>query len=109
MSETEKAVVDVEAVMPVEARITVNGCPCRVRRLKTREFLSLVNVLTQGLGSSLSGMKVDFTNSETVAADLSAVMVLALPNAVDEFTVFLRNVVEPISDKDRAKVGGYLM
>lgn len=107
---SENAVVeDLEPILPTEARVTVAGCLCKIRRLKTREFLSLVQVMTAGLGNALQDVKLDFSNEETIGAELSGLMVLAIPNAVDEFTVFLRAVVEPLNADDRGKVASYLM
>lgn len=100
---------DLEPIMPTERRIDVAGMPCKVRRLKTREFLSLINVLTSGLGPALTDVSLDFTDPDAVARDMSALMLLAVPNAVDEFTVFLRSVVDPIDADDRGKVAAYLM
>lgn len=100
---------DLEPIVPTEKVMDVAGCKCRVKRLKTREFLSLLQVLTSGLGPALGEVKLDFTDGDTVSRDLSALMLLAVPNAIDEFTVFLRNVVEPVNEQDRAVVATYLL
>lgn len=99
---------DLEAILPTPFQVKVDGMNCRVRRLKTREFLALVQVLTSGLGPALGNVKLDFSDDETIARDLSALMLLAIPNAVDEFVFFLTSVVEPVQDADRGKVATYL-
>lgn len=110
MSESvQEQVADLEAILPVEKEIVIDGIDCRVRRLKTREFLSLVNVLTSGLGPALSEVKLDFSDGDTVAQDMSALMLLAVPNALDEFTMFLRVVVEAKDGRQAGRVATYLM
>lgn len=104
-SETE----DIETIFPFPKRLEINGVDCAVRRLKTREFLSLVNVMTTGLSGSLSEITIDLTDPEAVATDISALMMLAIPRAVDEFSVFLRQIVDPIDPAKAAVVGAYLM
>jgi hypothetical protein len=105
----EESVEDLEPIVPSVENVTIAGVPCRIRRLKTREFLALVNVLTSGLGASLQEVSIDFTDEESIGSDLSALMLLAIPNAVDEFAMFLRAVVEPKDEKDAAKVATYLI
>lgn len=105
---TESDVEDLEPILPTPFFTEVAGCKCTVRRLKTREFLMLMQVLTSGLGPALGEVKLDFTDEDTIARDLSALMLLAVPNAVDEFMQFLRSVVEPVRDEDRGTVATYL-
>lgn len=104
----EEKPADLEAILPSEFRVVIDGMPCKVRRLKTREFLALVQVLTSGLGPALGNVKLDFSDDEAIARDLSALMLLAIPNAVDEFVFFLTSVVEPVKDSDRGKIATYL-
>jgi hypothetical protein len=108
-SSTEVETPDVEVIVPPTGKVMVDGHDCRVRRLKTREFLALVNVLTTGLGGALSDVTIDLSDEEGVARDLSALIVLAVPRATDEFTVFLRQIVEPVDDRHRAAVATYLL
>lgn len=107
-SKTDEKIADVEAIVPDEIRVTVDGVDCRVKRLKTREFLSLMRVLTAGLGPGLGAVSIDFTDSESASRDLAALMLLAVPNALPEFTVFLAGVVEPVDGEQAGKVARYL-
>lgn len=107
-TETPEEQVDLEAIVPEEFRITVNGIDCRVKRLKTKEFLSLMRVLTKGIGAGLGDVSLDFTDGETVARDLSALMLLALPGATEEFTLFLSGIVEPVDPEKTIEVNRYL-
>lgn len=90
----EVAKEDLTVILPGGGEVTVNGVPCIVRRLKTREFLALLRVLTAGLGPALGEISIDFTDKETVGRDLSALMLLAVPNAADEFAEFLMAIVD---------------
>ena len=105
---SETKVPDLEVILPVAGEVTVDGIPCRVRRLKTREFLALLRVLTAGLGPAIGQVNVDVTNGDTVGRDLSALMVLALPNAVDEFALFLTLIVAPKDTSRAGEVTAYL-
>lgn len=110
---TETDDKDVEAIAPTDGRVTltIDGDPvaCRVRRLKTREFLALLRVITNGLGPMLGQVSIDLSDEEAVQRDLSALLLLALPNAVDEFVEFLRTVVEPVDKRRTATVAAYLI
>lgn len=99
---------DIEVILPIPGEVTINGLACTVRRLKTREFLALLRVVTSGLGPALGEVDIDFTDGESFGRDMSALMLLAIPNAVDEFALFLTQIVEP-KDKGRAgEVSAYL-
>lgn len=104
----EKDQDDVEAIVPVEMRLTVNGIECRVNRLKTREFLALMRVLTAGLGPGLGQVELDFSDGETVGRDLTALMLLAIPNATAEFSVFLASIVSPVDGGKAGEIAKYM-
>lgn len=93
---------DLEVIVPEPGRVVIDGIDCQIRRLKTREFLLLMRVITKGLGSGLSAVSIDFTDEESVGRDLAALMVLALPNAFEEFVEFLQAIVEPVDPRKNA-------
>jgi hypothetical protein len=95
---------DLDVILPQGGLTTVGGFKVRVRRLKTREFLALMRVITNGLGPGLGGMKLDTDDQEQMKADLVALVVTALPNAAEEFVEFLNVVIEPESTGERAGV-----
>lgn len=100
---------DVEIIeAPPSGQFDLNGIPARVRRMKTREFLSLMRVLSAGLGPALGTIRMDFSSPETVARDMAALMVLALPNATEELALFLATIVEPVREADRKGLVAYL-
>lgn len=94
-SAPEEPKPDLAVILPEEGEVEIDGIRCTVKRLKTIEMLSLVRVLTRGLGQSMQEVRLDF-DSEEVASDLAALMVIAIPEAVDEFVTFLHSVVVPI-------------
>lgn len=100
---------DLETIMPDVAALKIDGIECRVRRLKTREVLSFLAVLTRGVGPQLAEVQLDFSSPEAIATDVSALLLLAVPNAPDEFAVFLRRVVEPVNEDDASHVASYLI
>lgn len=99
---------DVEVIVPEAGEVTIEGVTCNVRRLRTREFLALMKVLTRGLGSGLSEVRLDFSDGDAVARDLSALMLLAIPNAFGEFCLFLTTIVEPTDETKRGVIVQYL-
>lgn len=98
MSATET--LDVEAVSPEEGKVEVDGVVCRVRRLQTREILQIVKILTRGLGPGIKDVTID---TDMLEQDVLALLILAVPNAIDEMFDLLTSVVEPVSNYDRAK------
>lgn len=108
-SQAEEQIVDIDAIAPdASGKFVVGTFEVRVRRLKTREFLALMKVLTSGLGGGLAQVRIDFSTPEHTANDFAALMLLAVPNAVEEFAVFLATVVEPVNPDERAAVARYL-
>lgn len=104
----KKKIEDVEVILPDVETIDVDGVPCRVNRLKTREFLALMRVLTVGIGSGLGQVRIDFSDPDSVAQDMTALMLLAIPNATPEFTVFLVSIVDPVDGGEKGRVNAYL-
>jgi len=87
---------DLSVIVPPTGRLTIADIECEVGRLKTREFLALLQILTNGIGPGLKDVKLDTSSPEDAAKDLAALLLVALPNAIDEFIVFVQTVVRPI-------------
>lgn len=99
-STEETKPVDVEAILPEVQELTVGGVPVEVNRLKLRGFLALMNIITTGVGQNLGS--VDFSaDQEEMAGNLMALVVMAVPNAVDETVDFVRVVVSPVAKNDK--------
>lgn len=93
------AMDDLATIAPTEGPVTIAGVPCMVRRVRTRELMLLVRVLTAGFGPGLSA--IDFKGSESDwGPQLAGLMVMAIPEAHDEFLDLLRALVEPENTLD---------
>jgi hypothetical protein len=92
---------DLDVIVPDMAQTTVAGIPVTVNRLKTRELLALLKILTSGLGTGLGQVRLDFSDSDTVREQLMGLMLLAMPNAVSETVLFLLTVVQPKDPAER--------
>lgn len=99
---------DLSAIVPDEVRVDVNGISCTVKRLKTREFFSLLRVLTSGLGGSIGNVQLSVGDEEAMAGELITLAMIAIPNAMPEFQVFLADVVKPVDPEKNAEVARYL-
>jgi hypothetical protein len=107
-SKTAEAKQDLEVIVPDAAALTVNGIECTVRRLKTREFLALMRVLTAGLGAGLGQVKLDFEDQEQMSADIAALVMLAIPQATEEFIQFVAMIVDAKDGSQTGAVKQYL-
>ena len=97
----ETPVKDIEAILPDAQDYEIDGIPARVKRLKSREFLALLRVLTNGAGAHFGSMDLS-GDAEEVGAKIAGLAIMAIPNAAEEFTDLLTLVVEA---KDRARSG----
>jgi len=80
------------------------GVMVQVNRLKTREFLALMKFLTAGLAPTLGDL--DFSQDpEEMAGEMLGMLIIAVPNAADEFIDFVGAVTVPVgkSPEDAAK------
>lgn len=100
---------DLEVILPdLSEPVTLGGIQARVRRLKTREFAALLKIITTGLGGALSTIRVDLASPATAARDFGALLMLAVPNAIEEMINFLAVVCEPVDENDRPALAKYL-
>jgi len=103
------AAVDIDVILPVEGIVEVEGIKARVRRLKTREFLTLLRVITTGMGPAISQVKFTPDDPEALQGELLGLFLVAAPNAIDEFGEFLFSIVEPVSKKDQVALSKALV
>jgi hypothetical protein len=80
---------DMTVIAPEERLITVGGVECRVRRVRTRELMLFVRVVTSGGAYGLQ--KVDFKDK----GQIGALILMAIPEAHEEFLELLRALVVP--------------
>lgn len=82
---------DFDTISPVPATLTVAGVECTVRRIKMRELMLAARVLTAGMRDAMPSL--DF--SKMGEQDLAALLLTALPEAIDEFVDLLNALVVP--------------
>lgn len=98
---TDDAVEDLEAIVPEPGgTVTVGGVVARVNRLKTREFLALLRVLTRSFGDGLAKIQLTLDDEEELKSEMLGMMVVAIPEAIDEFVAFVQVVCKPLDPKD---------
>lgn len=99
-------VVDLDEILPeITPTFEIEGRLVRVKRLKAREFLGLVRVLTRGLGPNVGMLAgIDWDDQSGAIQQLLGVAVVAIPNALEEFIDFIQTVVEPVHESDRGVV-----
>lgn len=100
---------DIEVILPESGTVTIHGAegqeiPAGVRRLKSREFLLLMRVITQGLGQGLTTVRLDLTDPDEAQGQMLGILMLAVPEALEEFGDFLHAIVEPKAQKDAASL-----
>lgn len=88
ISETE--VLD---IVPTDLTLS-NGVKVTVSRLKTRETLKLLKILTKGAGYALSTIDLS-GNAEDFTETLLLAMAFAIPEAEEEAIDFIRFMVTP--------------
>lgn len=76
--------------------IEIKGHPCRVTRLRTREFFSLMKIFTaSGMAGALLESAFDGEDTEEeIAQRMLAALVVAIPNAEPQFIEFVNRIVE---------------
>ncbi len=79
-----------------EGPVTLDsGTQVTINRLRTREMLSLLRVLTRGAGGALADL--DFSGETTdFAARLLGVAIVSIPEAEDETITFVQRMVAPV-------------
>ncbi len=92
---------DIDVIVPDVETISVAGIECRVRRLRSREFLTLLKVITKGLGPAIQSVKLSPDDPEELQGQLIGLFLLAVPNAIDEFAEFMFSIVEPVKSSDQ--------
>lgn len=103
----EQTSEDIESLLSADPEFfdLASGTQVRIRRLKTVETLRLLKILTVGAGGAIS--RIDWSslsnNAEAFAGELVALLLMAVPNAVDETLQFIQSMVEPIDLIERPR------
>lgn len=91
---------DIDNLSPESSDIITleSGFTVRVERLKTRQLMSLMKILTRGLGGAVATIftaQQDEDGSEEYAAQLLGAMLMSIPEAEDETIEFVKRMVSP--------------
>jgi hypothetical protein len=106
--EPEAAEPDLEVILPVTEVVTVNGIECRVRRIQTRELLSLLRLVSLSVGTNMSQLRFNLADPADAAQEVAALMLLCASMSQGETLVFLSTVVDPVDQAQRPKLAEYL-
>lgn len=87
---------DIETIVsePIEGLTLVSGTPIKVNRLRTREMMALLRILTRGAADVLGNLVIDENTTQAdFAGTFVAGIVLAIPEAEEETINFLNVMV----------------
>ncbi len=95
MTTSEVDVISEDTAVSTEGPLVLsNGLKVDVNRLKTRETMKLLKIITRGAGYALSSLDLSGDNSEFAEALIVSV-VLAIPEAENETIEFIQAMVRP--------------
>lgn len=102
--------VDLEAILPNEQTVVLDGIECRVRHLKAREFFQLMGVVTSTLGPEAGTLfsQMGDADKEEFSGHLLGVVVATVPHAIDPLLRVLANLVEPLDGELEHDVREYM-
>lgn len=109
MSSVTATTDEVEVLLPTETTLRIADIPCRVRRLKTREFLMGMRIFARSMGQALPGFQLDMTSNEALAAQIMALLIVSVPEAIEESIAFVTAIVEPIDGSKSREVAKALV
>ena len=91
--------VDVEAILPEVFEVEIDGIPVTINRLNLREFLALMKIISVGVGANIQ--TIDFNGEEgEMTGQMIALLMMAVPEAVEETIQFVKVVVKPVDPAD---------
>lgn len=92
---------DIETLLPITGKVTIEGIEAQVKRIRTRELVLLVRVITKGVGPNLSRFDM---SSKDQATQSAALLIAALPEAIDEVLLFLREIVVAVNPDEATRL-----
>lgn len=89
--------IDVDTIASEPAPLVLSsGLTVLVERLKTRQMMRLMKILTRGAGSALSSLRIgEDADISEFAGQMLATVVFSIPEAEDETIDFVRCMVVP--------------
>lgn len=91
------AETDTDAIVTEPRALTLeNGVEVRVERIRLRQLMRFLKILTRGAGGALSSLSLSEDSSqEEFATNILMATILAFPEAEDESVDFLTSMVSP--------------
>lgn len=99
---TENADIDTIASAPTDLTL-VSGTKVQVERLKTRQLMRLMKILTRGAGPALSDLS--FEDGAELAGQVLATVAFSIPEAEEETIEFVQSMVSPVGLIDNPRSG----
>lgn len=84
---------DIDTILPDVAVIDVEGIPARVNRIRMRELIMATRVIQKGIGGNLQSLNI---STDMTTEDAIGLILVALPDAVDETMELLSTLIKPI-------------
>lgn len=82
---------------PVRLTLPASGVELELERLKTRQLLKLVKILTAGGGGAIADLPFDFdSDPEELTQQIIGILLATIPEAEEEVMEFIRSMVKPI-------------
>ena len=96
---TETSIVGETTKLTLESGLEVN-----IERLRTRQLMRLLKIITVGAGDALTTITLgEDSSQEQFTSSLIAAIIFAIPEAEDETIEFLLSMVSPVGVVERAK------
>jgi hypothetical protein len=88
---------EIEALDPQPTSLALSsGTKIEVERLRTRQLMKLLRILTRGAGDLLGSLSINGeTSTEEFAGQLIGAVVISIPEAEDETIAFIQSMVTP--------------
>jgi len=86
---------DIDTILPDVAVIDVEGIPARVNRIRMRELIMATRVIQKGIGGNLQSLNI---STDMTTEDAIGLILVALPDAVDETMELLSTLIKPIDE-----------
>lgn len=94
---TEKKNPDIEALVADAGLVTLtSGTQVRVERLRVRQMMRLLRIVTRGAGPLLTEMEFSRQDMEDFAGQLLGVVMISIPEAEEETVDFIKSMVLPV-------------
>jgi hypothetical protein len=88
---------DIATVSAEPGEFTMSsGMPVLVERLKTRQLMRLMKILTRGLGAGIANINLADGDVTSYTTQLVSAVLFAIPEAEDETIDFVRSMVTPV-------------